>query len=221
MTISNKNVARLSGLIFGAMLALVASSSVQAAEIAVSGVSTDVKATMQLGLSSTSTGPGANVDAAGDVRVYKGDSSSSTANDKNNNQETSTDVDLAATVQSDENVTKVESDDESVSLWYKVPAKLFGFIPMGMTVRTTVGAAGEVKVSHPWYSFLVSSEDDDAEAVIQTEVNATLGASGTTTDGDAKLTGAAKAAFVKAIHSGLKSTVGAQASVDASAGASY
>ncbi|MBP6858375.1 MAG: hypothetical protein KBC33_00920 [Candidatus Pacebacteria bacterium] len=194
-----------------ALLALMCALPAQAAVEIGAPLSIDVKADMQAELVSSSTSGGLNVDVNGDGRVYKGDQTSETS--------TSADIDttLAAEVSSDDNVTKVESDDSSVSLWYKVPARLFGFIPMGMNVRTTVDARGDVKVSHPWYYFLVSADDAGAEVAVQSKINATIGTSDMGVEGEAKLTNTTKAVFVRAIHGALKSTVGTNVSADAGA----
>lgn len=188
------------GFVIAAIAATIHSTPVHAVRFQLPvdvSASADVKARMQADLASTS---GAQVDLRGDGRVYKG-----------NGQENDDDV------RSDKNVTKVESDDDSVSVSYKIPGKFLGFIPMGMVVRTTVGAAGDVKVSHPWYSFLVTSDDDGAEDAIKTEINAVINAYGVS--GDVKLASSTKSAFIKAIHDVLKSGFSAEASVDTSASA--
>lgn len=49
-------------------------------------------------------------------------------------------------------------DDGSVTIRYATKAKLFGFIPVWLTPKTTVNTLGEVSVSYPWYSGLTSKK---------------------------------------------------------------
>jgi hypothetical protein len=51
----------------------------------------------------------------------------------------------------DENIVKVESDADSVSIWYKEPAKFLGIVPLMVTVQATVNADGTVKIDYPWW----------------------------------------------------------------------
>lgn len=37
---------------------------------------------------------------------------------------------------------------------YRAPARLFGFIPTTLSVKTGIDASGSVKTYYPWYSFL-------------------------------------------------------------------
>ncbi|MEN9912601.1 MAG: hypothetical protein RLY66_9 [Candidatus Parcubacteria bacterium] len=200
--------------LFVAAVAILAHSSSAAALTPVltsTGVSADVKVRMQADLASTS------VDMNADGRVYKGGEKEG---EPKNGQalgqimaSTSSSDASDDDVKSDKNVKKVESDDDSVSVSYKVPVKLFGFIPMGMVIRTTVGAAGDVKVSHPWYSFFATSDDNDAENDIKTEINTVINAYGVS--GETKLSTSTKSAFIKAIHDVLKGAFETNASTSA------
>jgi hypothetical protein len=77
-------------------------------------------------------------------------------------------------MQNDENIQSVETEDDSVTMEYRRPGRLFGFIPVTMTERATVNADGSVKVSYPWYRFLVSTEAKtaDLETDLQSRVSA-------------------------------------------------
>lgn len=111
---------------------------------------------------------------------------------------------VLAEVQSDQNVSKVESDEEAVSVWYKMPARFLGFIPMNMTVRTTVGANGEVQVDRPWYRFLVTGSEavDDIEPSVQSQVTMIVGdpAAAADSDGEYRLTESTRATLLWTVH---------------------
>ncbi|NNM83619.1 hypothetical protein HKL94_00130 [Candidatus Parcubacteria bacterium] len=63
----------------------------------------------------------------------------------------------AALVASDTNVSSVTLSPQKVTLSYKEPAKLFGFIGVWVPVSVSVGATGTTTVAYPWYSFLMST----------------------------------------------------------------
>ncbi len=77
-----------------------------------------------------------------------------------------------AMVSEDDRVKEIQMEDGTLSVRYGVDAKLFGFIPMQMTVRTEVAADRTVSVSYPWYSFLVmkTESESDLEARIAREL---------------------------------------------------
>ncbi len=130
-----------------------------------------------------------------------------------------TDAELEATVQSDENVSKVDSDDDSVSLWYKSTFKLFGFIPMTANLKATADADGSVRVSRPWYSFLATSEASNAEEVaVKSEVTAVV--QSYNTSADATFSAEAKTAIVRAMQRAFKTAAETRVSADASASGS-
>lgn len=59
----------------------------------------------------------------------------------------------------DENVSKIESDSEKVSVWYKDPAKFIGLFPVTVEAKATVYADGTVSVDYPWWvSLFVTGE---------------------------------------------------------------
>lgn len=92
-----------------------------------------------------------------------------------------TQADLSAyassAVRADKNIDGVVLSDSGVMVRYMQPAKLFGFIPVSVTVTTEVDNQGHVAVKYPWYRFLVSVGDKDKlEADIQSRVDAALAA---------------------------------------------
>ncbi|MBX4209606.1 hypothetical protein KW799_02870, partial [Candidatus Parcubacteria bacterium] len=52
---------------------------------------------------------------------------------------------------SDENIIKIASNDNQVSVWYREPARFLGVIPMTVTVQAMVDAGGNVTVNYPWW----------------------------------------------------------------------
>ncbi len=177
----------------------------------------DVKTRMQAEIDSSNDG---SVRGGGDGRMYKGDTVGVKGESRGEarGMGTSTRSGVAVRIIADKDLSKVESDDDSVNVSYKIPAKLFGFIPVGMVVRTTVGSAGEVKVTHPWYSFLTASDDTEIQADFMSKIDAIKTEFGITTG--AELGTSTKSDFIKAIHSILKEALDARTSAQADASVS-
>ncbi len=68
-------------------------------------------------------------------------------------------------------VTYVAITKDLVTVNYKAPAKLFGFIGIKMNVHVVSDANGKVTVTLPWYKFLVSTKfsnvADDMNTIFQ------------------------------------------------------
>ncbi|HEU5114926.1 MAG TPA: hypothetical protein VFT82_04140, partial [Candidatus Paceibacterota bacterium] len=74
-----------------------------------------------------------------------------------------------ALMMADENVTKIASNDNQVSVWYREPAKFLGLVPVTATVQATVDASGNVTVNYPWwYGIFVR---DDASTQFQSDLS--------------------------------------------------
>ena len=58
----------------------------------------------------------------------------------------------------DANAVAVDVSGEAMVVAYRQRAKLLAFIPITMTVTSSVAADGKVSLSYPWYSFLVSKD---------------------------------------------------------------
>ncbi len=72
----------------------------------------------------------------------------------------------------DDRVAAADVDgDGAVEVEFKHHAHLFGFIPVILNSHTTVSSDGVVKVSLPWWSFLVS-DASDIRAGIESSLNA-------------------------------------------------
>lgn len=104
-------------------------------------------------------------------------------------------------IMSDSHVSKVETADDRVSVWYDEPAKFLGIVPVTVTVRSTVDAEGNVTLGYPWWYGLFVKDDNQAE--FQADLSNTAG---TIARGEATttLSSAAKARLVNAIQSIMK-----------------
>lgn len=63
---------------------------------------------------------------------------------------------VRARLAADTHIDSVALSSKQVSLTYRVPAKLFGFIRVETPLRITVSASGATTVSYPWYGFLLT-----------------------------------------------------------------
>jgi hypothetical protein len=103
-------------------------------------------------------------------------------------------------IKSDENVSKVEVQDDEVSLWYKQPAKFLGFIPTSLAARAIVRADGSVDVKYPWYSFLTAHGDADLVSDLDLAAGTIARAESTT-----EFSASAKARLIDAMARVMKS----------------
>lgn len=116
---------------------------------------------------------------------------------------------IAAQLESDENVESIEAAQNSVSVTYKDRAHLFAVIPVMVDATATVDAEGNVEVSYPWYSFLMSTDKAELEAKIQNRVNAIVDAGGdVAANASAAVSGSGA---VEADEDGVSANVGATA----------
>ncbi len=92
----------------------------------------------------------------------------------------STNADLSSYISSeiaaDPNLQKVQATDDALSVTYKIPAKLFGIIPVSVNATALVDSSGTVNVTYPWYVFLVSTDRADLESRVQSRVDSVLNA---------------------------------------------
>jgi hypothetical protein len=136
-----------------------------------------------------------------------------------------TDADLQAYVkgeiEADSGMQAVEISD-SVSVDYAQRAKLFGFIPVTVTVTTEVDTDGKVSVRYPWYGFLLAkaSGDADLKANIQSRVDSVrAGNVSAGAEAGAEFDANAKARLINEVRSALKSALEAQLQAESSASA--
>ena len=67
-------------------------------------------------------------------------------------------LEVESEIEGDDAIKSVEITKENVNLKYAAKAKLFGFIPMKMSMDVSSDAEGRVKVKFPWYRFLVQTD---------------------------------------------------------------
>jgi hypothetical protein len=85
----------------------------------------------------------------------------------------------AGMMHADANIQDVQSSPSMVSVSYKKPGELFGFIPTTITEQGEVKSDGTVTFSYPWYHFLVSTNDNanlqtNLQAQVQPMLNANM-----------------------------------------------
>lgn len=83
---------------------------------------------------------------------------------------------IAAELSEDANLESVEVAADAVEVTYKQRARLFWFIPVSVNSTVIVETDGDVKVSYPWYGFLVSTDKAALEAKIENRVSALVSA---------------------------------------------
>ena len=63
---------------------------------------------------------------------------------------------------SDSNVAAVTTDQNSVTVAYKVPGRFLGIFPVHVKALVTADASGKTVVHYPWYDFATSVQDSDS-----------------------------------------------------------
>ncbi|MBI5134257.1 MAG: hypothetical protein HZA81_02620 [Candidatus Taylorbacteria bacterium] len=159
---------------------------------------------------------GASVSAkSGTVVVTKGDVEGEEPSETLDPMEVSATADFEAyarsVVASDDNVLKIESGPEKVSVWYREPAKFIGIVPVTVSTRATVYAGGEIEIDRPWWAALFVTGENTED--IETDLTATAGAIART-EASAALSSNAQARLVNALRAVLEARH--EASVEAS-----
>ncbi len=190
-----KKLGTYSLIIFGT---LVFAPSVDAQGL---NASVDVGAGLRLGQASSTSSVNASVNAG------VGTSARSTSTVATTTTATSTEEDAAEfdsyvqiTLEQDENLSGVSSDDDSVSVRYRDRARLFGFIPMTVSAEAVVNADGSVEVSYPWYRFLAAYDSGSLKADIEASAGTIARA-----DGGATLSTSTKTRIVDVVRSVMRS----------------
>lgn len=70
---------------------------------------------------------------------------------------------VGSLVERDDRVEEIELANGELVIRYKAEAKFLGFIPGSITIRAEVSPEGEVRVSYPWYSFLMAKAESRAD----------------------------------------------------------
>lgn len=121
----------------------------------------------------------------------------------------------AATIlASDAKVSAVAFSAQGVSLEYRQPAKLFGFVPVFVPVTVTVNASGSATVRYPWYRFLLAGDEAGLAVKAQAAVDKEFGAAGAA--GEAGFSAATQARLLDSLHATMKNEFGAEESASAS-----
>lgn len=150
---------------------------------------------------------------------------------------------ISAEMNEDANLESVEVADDAVEVTYKQKARLFTLIPVTVKATAIVRTDGDVKVSYPWYSFLMSTDKAELETKIQkrvsglvdamADVSAALDASASVSAGEngastnvnaemaARVTSRAQAMIVSEVKAAMaESLAEAEAATDVRAGVS-
>ncbi len=107
-----------------------------------------------------------------------------------------------AIMANDENITRIESDSNHVSVWYKEPAKFLGIIPVMVNTEARVAVDGSVQVNYPWWYSLFVRGDDDGTG-LESELDTTAGTIARS-EGSGSLSSSSQARLVNALRSGMK-----------------
>lgn len=121
------------------------------------------------------------------IMMTRADLSAGTSIQTRSAAEVSSNADLsgyiAAEMQNDENLAKVETSSNTVSVTYQEPARFLGFIPLSLKATATVDAQGDVSISYPWYSFLYAKADADLEAQLESRLSSVFAGSASAAGG--------------------------------------
>ncbi|HUQ30100.1 MAG TPA: hypothetical protein VM103_01115 [Candidatus Paceibacterota bacterium] len=112
---------------------------------------------------------------------------------------------------SDENLEAVALSSDKISLSYREPAKLFGFITLHVPIQVTVTASGEAKVHYPWYSFLMATNQAGIAVRTQAITDQHLSGEETATTTFSTET---KTRLVDSLHAMLKSEAAVHATTE-------
>ncbi|HCR52650.1 TPA: hypothetical protein DIV48_03355 [Candidatus Kaiserbacteria bacterium] len=120
----------------------------------------------------------------------------------------------AAILDSDAKVSAVGFSAQEVSLEYRQPARLFGFVPVLIPVAVTVNASGTATVRYPWYRFLLAGDEAGLAVKAQAAVDREFGTAGVAAE--AGFSAAMQARLLDSLHATMENEFGTEGSVDAS-----
>lgn len=78
---------------------------------------------------------------------------------------------------SDDSISKVDIEDETITIYHKEPAKFLGFIPSRIDARISVNTDGDVAIKYPWYTLLSTKNGANLKAEIKAKVGSVVGTS--------------------------------------------
>jgi hypothetical protein len=122
-------------------------------------------------------------------------------------------------LQSDENLSSVDTSSQQVAVTYKGGAKLFGFIPVSLDTTATTDDSGKVTVSYPWWAFMASTADKSKlQGDLQANVTTALAAHPSSMQ--MSYSASQQAALIASMKSAMETDLNADASASANANAS-
>lgn len=125
--------------------------------------------------------------------------------------ETSSDLRAYASgvLQSDTRIERADLSAEAVTVEYEQPGRLFGFVPVAVTVTATVDSSGNVTVDYPWYGFMVALEQSEreVESSLENQIRTTLASGGFEASAEAGLSAQAQAEILRELQASLAATV--------------
>lgn len=111
-------------------------------------------------------------------------------------------------------IENAEFSGERMRVSFKEDGRFLGFIPVTMTSHAEVNADGSVKVTRPWYGFMVAT-DASADGDLESRIEAATRASSelmAETSGTASLSASTQAQILDVIVASLESSTQASAS---------
>jgi hypothetical protein len=167
----------------------------------VNAVNTSIKANVNANANANaSTSRGSNSSADSHATTSLGQTvSGMVSGGQNKNAAVNIDAQISEMLHaSDSNVEKVKTDDDSVTVEYKVPGHFLGIFPVRTTAYVTTDVSGKTKVHYPWYTFITSVNDASLRAQLES--------------GNWSVTSSNKAQIAAAIQTALKAWVASNTS---------
>ncbi len=194
-------------------LAATSLTSVVQTNIYGGGASASSSANVNVGINGSYN---SNNDATSTSEMNTGDNGIINANVNIGSNDAQLNAYAQAIAENDPSVSAVSTTDNNVSISYKVPVKLFGFIPVYETetisVDTSVqGSAPHASVHRSWWSFLAAGNNSGNVAAFSSNLNDSLSASAS---------GSSQTQIMAEIEAAARSSMSASATASASGSAS-
>jgi hypothetical protein len=140
----------------------------------------------------------------------------SSQNDTGASLNTSTEVraHARAIAKEDDRVSSIELSSKNVTFSYRERANLFGFIEVNVPVIVSVEADGEVSVTYPWYSFMLSTNRAGLAIRAEAAARNTLGVNASSEE---TLSAEEQVHLATALHAALRAEASAAISADTKA----
>lgn len=122
-------------------------------------------------------------------------------------------------MESDERIESMQLGSDELSFTYDQRARLLGFYPMTVAATATVDADGSIEISYPWYGFMLSTNEDELEADLESRVAGALSGGVVVEDGESRMTAQGRARVLTVLHDAMRSSLDAELGGEASANA--